>query len=334
MITVNKAEFKRVITDLKSVAFDKSISIFVNPGELKLLTGNVDMSMTAVIPAVTTPTSKGVSARAEIKTLLEVLKSCGPTVTMEVINETCIKIDGAFTINLPDNCESYVNMYPVRDNDTILEFSASNSDLNKVAHSIDHPSSTRYFLQGVLVHADLGRLKLVSTDGHVLSHASLGDINSQDYKGIVPREVILKCVKSKCDVNFKMNKTQAFVEFKNYKITCKLIDGTFPDYKRALPRDEVIGELILTKSDVSQIPDGMLKFEFSELKTIVSSGTFKKNFKFEYKGSELTVGINSKYLKNVVTVSGDMLKFSLIGKSTAIKVTDGEDYYLIMPYRI
>lgn len=91
---------------------------------------------------------------------------------------------------------------------------------------------TRYYLNGIYLHVDGGTLTAVATDGHRLARNTGPD--SDDFEGvIVPRKAVGLLPKG--ELGAAIGKTKIRFTQGDTVITSKLIDGTFPDYKRILP---------------------------------------------------------------------------------------------------
>lgn len=115
---------------------------------------------------------------------------------------------------------------------------------------------TRYYLNGIAFDSE----NMVATDGHRLHKVSgiestglaIGETVKNSFddgerycimsKHIVPRKAIklfiMACKEQKIDsFNIEFLDTRATAFIGNYVITTKLIDGTFPDYLRVIPKD-------------------------------------------------------------------------------------------------
>lgn len=136
---------------------------------------------------------------------------------------------------------------PIRhqDGDKVQRFQIASAILwNAIDGTVDAVSTdeTRYYLNGIHVHAHNGRLRFVSTDGHRLY---IQDTNVQTGKselaGIIPTEGA-KFIASLLDghasaepVKVEISSTVAVFVFRDVAVSVKLIDGSFPDYQRVIP---------------------------------------------------------------------------------------------------
>lgn len=119
--------------------------------------------------------------------------------------------------------------------------------LLRVRHAISK-EETRYYLNGVYVHACDDRLHFVATDGHRLARVSL--VVNADLTALVPvilpRDFIAAAIKATAKPSRGL--LPATLELSPRKIMLRAsgqgpinaapIDGTFPDYQRLMPSGE------------------------------------------------------------------------------------------------
>jgi DNA polymerase-3 subunit beta len=102
---------------------------------------------------------------------------------------------------------------------------------------------TRSYLCGIFLHNVDGALVAVGTDGHRLVRIAVpgGAGLSRDDHLIVPRpavKIILKLLADRSHefIGLRRSATLLVVEAAAFNFTSKLIDATYPDYKRAIPK--------------------------------------------------------------------------------------------------
>lgn len=116
--------------------------------------------------------------------------------------------------------------------------------LNKaIAKTIFATSSDemRMAMTGVYVQIDFNKIIFVATDAHKLVKYTFGNINSDDTANfIIPKKSLnhLKnALSSEGPVSVKYTSTNAFFEFDDTKVICRLIDAKYPDYNAVIPVD-------------------------------------------------------------------------------------------------
>ena len=102
---------------------------------------------------------------------------------------------------------------------------------------------TRYYLCGVQLHDVDDGLVAVATDGHRLARVTIPGATglSADHRVIVPTIAVKLITRlltyNKCKiVRLARSKTLFAVEGTGFRFVSKLIDGTYPDYRRLIPK--------------------------------------------------------------------------------------------------
>jgi DNA polymerase III subunit beta len=113
--------------------------------------------------------------------------------------------------------------------------------LSKPAFAIS-TETTRYYLNGILLHDTHAGLAAVATDGHRLARVILPGVTglSQDRRLIVPRPAIKVLVKLLANKEVKLltlRRSTTLIEITSTKFTfiSKLIDAEYPAYERLVP---------------------------------------------------------------------------------------------------
>jgi len=221
---------------------------------------------------------------------------------------------------------------------------------------------TRYFLNGLYFNINVNDNKtivtLVGTDGHRLAKFSYG-LDQTDLKisgVIIPKKTIYELSKllSDTDQKIEINVSSSKIIFYigDLIFISKLIDGSFPDYKRVIPSDnnnilEINREMLLSAVDrVSTIANEkspVIKFKL--LKNIINLNTINnenstatEDLEVKYEGDEFEIGFNSKYIMDIVNNLDDetiTLKFK-DGSSpiTAQEKSNSKLVYVLMPMRV
>lgn len=215
---------------------------------------------------------------------------------------------------------------------------------------------TRYYLNGIYLHAAPTGVKLVATDGHRLSKRfiPLDDV-PQDMPGIIiPKktvETIVKHLPKDGTVTLQVSDAKIRMMIGDMVLLSKLIDGTFPDYQRVIPAHESFIELegkhlaaaIDRVSTVSTGGSRAVKMTFSggTLKLLVSNpdaGNAEDEVAYEGE-AELETGFNTKYVNDALgrlTDEGLQLYLGEPG-SPAVLRADGdhaENLIVLMPMRV
>ncbi len=221
---------------------------------------------------------------------------------------------------------------------------------------------TRYFLNGLYFNIfeenNKTNLTLVGTDGHRLAKFSYEiDQKIDQVTGvIIPKKTINELSKLLSDLDedieiiVSSNKIIFFI--RNLVFVSKLIDGTFPDYKRVIPKDntnivEINRHSLLSAVDrVSTIAnDKSPVIKFKLLKNIINLNTINndnstatEDLNLNYNGDELEIGFNSKYIMDIVNnLDDEIVTLNLKDGSSPITAKEESNpnlIYVLMPMRV
>jgi DNA polymerase-3 subunit beta len=215
-------------------------------------------------------------------------------------------------------------------------YSVSADDLLALVRNVDHAISdeqTRYYLHGAYFHCEAdGILRAVTTDGHrlVLDEIAAEGIVAGITPVIVPgktlRVVEAHCAKAAAHSRVYVSSSTDGVTFEfggdGQIITSKVIDGTYPDYKRVLPESNdrfiVVDNATLDRA-LKPFPTAnkrgavAVRLEVKADKLTLSMPAkdgkpgIKQQIACEYKGAPFSIGYNPKYLRDALSVLGDQV---------------------------
>ena len=221
---------------------------------------------------------------------------------------------------------------------------------------------TRYYLNGIYFHVvgDGGqaRLRAVATDGHRLAKAEVpAPEGSTGMPGvIVPRKTVGEIQKlledPETDVALALSDSKIRLTIGKLVLTSKLIDGTFPDYERVIPKAND-KELKLQKADFERAVDRVstissdrgraVKLSLSDDRMILAvnnpdSGSATDELPVSYGSEPLEIGFNSKYLLDIagqLTSEEALFRLADPGSPTLIQDSgDADALYVLMPMRV
>lgn len=207
---------------------------------------------------------------------------------------------------------------------------------------------TRYYLNGVFFHNIDGKAVAVATDGHRLAR-QIGPDAPMFPAVIVPRKTVGLIPKGNVSVSVSAAKIR--IVSGDLVLTSKLIDGTFPDYERVIPRsnDKVVTvdrDTIINAADrvatVSSERGRAVRFGIvpGAITLSVSSpdaGTAEDEIEAEYSGKPLDIGFNAQYVRDVFgTLPAGPVRLALADSGSPALVTGGLDGWtgVLMPMRV
>ncbi|MGV3459142.1 MAG: DNA polymerase III subunit beta [Flavobacterium sp.] len=214
-------------------------------------------------------------------------------------------------------------------------FAAGNDDLRPV-------------MSGVFFQFSPEGLTFVATDAHKLVKYQRTDVTaSQVADFIMPKKplTILKGILATSDAEVKIeyNDSNATFSFDNYVLTCRLIDGKYPNYEAVIPKENpnklmisrgqfqssVRRVAIFSNKTTHQI---RLKIAGAELnisaEDIDYSNKAEERLTCDYQGDDMQIGFNSRFLTEMLSnLQSDeiMLEMSLPNRAGILTPVDGLD---------
>lgn len=221
---------------------------------------------------------------------------------------------------------------------------------------------TRYYLNGIFLHATQSEgvdvLRAVATDGHRLARVEIPlPQGAAGMPGvIVPRKTVGELRKlideTGMDVTISLSESKIRFAFDDAVLTSKLIDGTFPDYERVIPRDndkilevdkKLFADAVDRVSAISSEKSRAIKVSVDKGTLTLSAsspeaGSAVEEVEASYEASPIEIGFNSRYLLDIMSqIEGDAARFAMADAAspTVIReVADGSAVYVLMPMRV
>ena len=213
-------------------------------------------------------------------------------------------------------------------------------------------------MTGVYVKLDETNTTFVATDSHRLIRYRRVDVAADmGHNMIIPRKALtlLKATlpSELTNVNVEFNASNAFFNFNQVKMICRLIDERFPDYENVIPldnnntvvvkKDELLSSLkriaIYANKTTHQV---RLKITGSELmisaEDLDFSNEANERLACEHDGEDLEIGFNAKFLVEMLgNIDSDdiTIKLSAPNKAGIITPNDKDEeediLMLVMP---
>ncbi len=220
-------------------------------------------------------------------------------------------------------------------------------------------TDTRYTLNGLLFHLKPGAedVTVVGTDGHRLAliMKSLKAKITEEKKVIVPRKAAAELRRffgNSEEVSAAIGKNHLLFKIGDVQFLVRLIEGTYPNYEQVIPssnekkikinREDLLRSLKRV-SIMSRERSNAVKVDISDSALAVSSsspdlGEARDEVGVEYKGEEMSLGFNARYLMDALgAMSAELVVFSLQDPLSPTLLTEEgkEDYRcVVMPMRI
>ncbi len=223
---------------------------------------------------------------------------------------------------------------------------------------------TRYYLNGIYVHAaDVGGTKVlraVATDGHRLARVEeplppgAGGMPGV----IIPRKTVNELRKLldevSGDVDIALSDTRIQFRVGTILLTSKLIDGTFPEYERVIPRDNEkvlrvssadFAQAVARVAAISSERSRPVKMSLARDLLVLSAASAEQGSATEeldadrvkYEAGPLEIGFQARYLNDITDqIKGDVeFRFSDGAAPTIVQdAGDASALYVLMPMRV
>ena len=367
---ISRSDFFRTLSHLQGIVDKKNslpilANILIEAQDNNLILSSTDMDISLV---------------EQIK--CNVMENGSTTINSQIIYDIVRKLDDNSDIEIISNNGKLLTLrsvgsrfslaclpkedYPLINNDNQNSDIKINSKtlyklIDKTKFAISN-EETRYFLNGLYFNVTNENNKnivtLVGTDGHRLakfSHEIQGKI--EQFPGvIIPKKTIYELSKLLSeidrDIQISISSNKIIFIIDDITFTSKLIDGSFPDYKRVIPNDNVnvlkinrykLLSAVDRVSTIANEKSPVIKFKLLQnvlnLNTINSeNSTASEYLEIDYNGDEIEIGFNSKYIMDIVNnLEDDEISIYLKDNTSPIIAQENSNtnlVYVLMPMRV
>lgn len=227
-------------------------------------------------------------------------------------DEIDLTSDGATVTLKAGRSKFKLEALPVADFPTLehgeftTEFEADLSGLFAPVAFAMSDEKTRYYLCGIYLQPGA----VTATDGHRMASRATDKLGAFE-PVIVPRWLVPILPAGKATVRLSSGKIQVASE--TATITSRLVEGTYPDYERVMPKNN--DKIVMFDADELRKAAARVAMISSErakgVKLAVSSegialfargsGEAEDSVSGEYEGEPVEVGINAQYLADILT---------------------------------
>jgi DNA polymerase-3 subunit beta len=304
----------------------------INNNKLVLSSSDLESTITSQIEIESTSTDKiAISA----KLLTDILKTFSeqPLTFIKTDNNT-IEIsasNGKYSLAYLNGDEFPKQVEILDAHETVI----NGSDLGNAINSTIFASGTddlRPVMSGVFFQFNSESLKFVATDAHKLVKFETTEYTASEVSEFImpkkPLQIlkgILQTVDS--DLTIQHNDSNAKFIFDKSSITCRLIDGKFPNYEAVIPKDNpnvltIDRQLFLNSarrvSIFSNKTTNQVRLKLAGSLLNISAEDFDfsnkadENLECQYSGDDIQIGFNSKFLIEMLNnLDSDMITLSM-----------------------
>lgn len=236
----------------------------------------------------------------------------------------------------------------------------SKEDIKKLIKKTAFSASTDEFnriITGVLLEIKDGSMKMVGVDPYRIATYKIDVDNNEDVSVIIPAKLIMEVAKFIEDdgedkMSFEITDNKVILRFDNNKVIINTFSGKFIDYERILnkegdinvrvKRDDLLRSTERASLLASVQNNNLIRFNIQSDMIYITSlneeGNIEEKVEIINDGENLNIGINSRYLKDALSVIEDeeiMINFKDSVSPAIMKPLKGDKYkYLILPIRM
>ena len=280
--------------------------------------------------------------------------------------------------------EGNIRLFTVEEVEEAVDFDFERSDIISLVQKTAFAMASgdvRYYLNGMLLEFGDGEVRCVSTDAHRLAFArkrskesgESGESSEAGESGqtgraevsepdlavgrscIVPRKAVQELLKllssAQETIHLRMSAQRLVAEMGDYRLTCRLVDGRYPDYTKVIPKDNDIKAVVDRRALQSTMRRAYIVAEDDPGKTVnlrftpdwlhlqaSSPQQHKINEKLpvQYAGKEeVKIAFNAAYVLDFLnSTESENIQIELRDKeSRTIMRGEGDEdaFYLLMP---
>ena len=214
----------------------------------------------------------------------------------------------------------------------------------------------RPVMNGIYFDITTEDLTFVASDGHKLVRSkTLSVKGSERASFILPKKPanLLKSLlpKENEEVNIKFDENNAYITLSSYTMTCRFIEGRYPNYNSVIPKDNpnkvVVDRLsflnALKRVSVFSNPaSSLVRLQLSDNQMLVSaqdidfSTAAEETIPCQYEGTAMNIGFKSNFLIEILNnipaaeVSLELSDPSRAGLIFPIEKEEGEDLLMLL----
>lgn len=366
LIKINKDEFLKPLQAVAGIVERRhtlpilsNVLIQVNPNELGFVATDLEIQITATIPHTENTETNAITVSA--KKMQDIVRALpdNADITFDLKDSRLQMKAGKSQFNLQTlPADDYPKL--ALSDEEVTELSIPQSTLKQLFNQVQYAMAQqdiRYYLNGLLVVLEPGRIKAIATDGHRLSLASM-EVTSiqQTAEAILPRKTVTELIKLLADVDdevkVRLGKNLVTFSFGNINLVSKVIEGKFPDYNKVIPSNYQNHVLLdrLTLLRAMQRAAILSNEKFRGVRLVLTQNSLRvicnnteqeeaeEEIEIQYTKEPLDIGFNVTYLLDVLNnIDSSEVDCSFGDPNSSCLITvPGDDRfkYVVMPMRI
>lgn len=332
--------------------------LLVSSGEDGVTVAATDMELSFRIPVFEATAEEG-GAVALPRLAADIVRSLPPgevTLTHRA-GEAAATVEAGssrFSLNsLP--ASDFPELPPDEGSGFVLPGAVVGDSVERVARAASR-DETRPVLTGVLVRIGPEGLTLVATDSYRLAveDVALESPPAEVAEAIVPSRALTELARltgsEGASVEVVLGESVALIRTGEVRLTSRLIDGQFPDYRQLVPQEfaqdvtfdraellAVLGRIGVLAQRSAPVRLAFAEGEVTFSTTSESLGEGRESLPVAFHGEPMEVGFNVEFLRaGVESIRGDSVRMGLISplRPGLLRGEDDAYRYLLMPIRL
>ncbi|MBO4589068.1 MAG: DNA polymerase III subunit beta [Bacteroidales bacterium] len=355
-----------IITNSNTVPIISCFHFQLEDGKLTVRATDLETTLVVTLD-VETASLDGLSQVAiQSKLLLDILKSLDDVPLTFTVDDTTYAIELTHSAGKYSLAGMDASVFPAMPQvegtvSVSMPASALVSAINKTVFAASN-DEMRQQMTGIFCQLSPEGATFVATDAHKLVRYKRSDVKADEQaefifpkKPITLVKKILEARREEFDVTLSYNRTNATFAFDNVFIACRLVDGKYPNFEAAIPKENPNKLTIDRVSFLNTLrrvglfanqSTCQVRLSLAENEIVVSaediefSNNAQEKLPCDYKGDTMDIGFNSRFLIEMLTnldTEHILIEMSQPSRAGIIfPVNDGEDtseniLMLVMP---
>ena len=316
-----------VLTNSNTVPIINCFHFHLDEGMLTIRATDLETTLVSKVEVETGRMDDINDVAVPSKLLLDIIKSMDDVPMTFSVEDTTYGIsitsgEGKYRI-AGKNPETFPNMPEAKDTTSIkLTSSLLVSAIGKTAFAAS-TDEMRPQMGGIFCDLTAENITFVATDAHKLVRYRRTDVKSDTpVSFILPRKPvsmmksIMATLKEDMEVTLEYNNTNAAFTFGNFYIICRLVDGRYPNYDAAIPKENPNKLTVDRNSFLNTLrrvglfanqASHQVRLAIQERELVVSaedlefSNNAQEKLPCQYEGEPMEIGFNAKFLTEMVS---------------------------------
>ena len=316
-----------VLTSNNTMPIINCFHFHLEEGKLTLKTTDLSTTLVSHMPVETGRMDAAEEVAIPSKMLLDILKTFDDVPLTFDINQSNFSIviasgSGEYSLAGMDAATYPTMPTSEKTSSVVIGSNALVDAINKTVFATSNDEMHQQ-MSGIFCEMTPEGITFVATDAHKLVRYRRKDVSSNESTSfILPKKpiIIVKNIlasrKEDNEVTVEYNNTNLFITFDNFYIVCRLVDGRYPNYEAAIPKDNPNKLIIDRLSFLNTLKRVSIFASEATRQVRLSIGADKMEISAEdaeffnkanetipcqYEGDPMDIGFNAKFLTEMIS---------------------------------